>query len=178
MDDPDAGCLNRFETWYALEMPRVFRYVSYRVRDRAAAEDLTARACEQALHSLHRYDPRRGDFNGWMFSIARNVVRLHFRELARSAEPASLEALPDLRAPGKSPEEAAELTLMFREALRLMPLLTDDEQEAIALRYGAELSNHEIAAVMDITPNHVGVLLHRGLKTLRRAMTTAVEVEA
>ena len=71
--DPDA--LELFEMWYSNEMPRLFNYVAYLVRDRAAAEDLTAAICERALGRLHQYDVRRGNLDAWMFAIARNAVR-------------------------------------------------------------------------------------------------------
>ncbi len=65
---------------------------------------------------------------------------------------------------------------VFRQAVLSLHHLDEQEQEVIALRYGAELSNQEIAEVMGLSPNHVGVLLHRTLKKLRQAMQ--IEEEA
>jgi RNA polymerase sigma factor (sigma-70 family) len=159
-----------FETWYVAEMPRLFRYVMYRVRDQAAAEELTAAVCEEALKHLHRYQPGRGDLNGWMFGIAHNVLKQHFRSQARRGISVPLELFHTLHAPGRSPEQAVELIEVFRQAVRGLRHLPDQEQEVVALRYGAELSNQEIAEVMGLNPNHVGVLLHRALKKLRQTL--------
>ena len=159
-----------FENWYALEMPRLYRYVMYRVRDQAAAEELTAAICEEALRYLHRYEPQRGGLSGWMYGIARNTLKEFFRAKARRPASVSLDSLHSLRAPGHSPEHAVELIEVFRQAVRGLRRLPDQEQEVVALRYGAELSNQEIAELMGLNPNHVGVLLHRALKKLRQAM--------
>ena len=48
-----------------------------------------------------------------------------------------------------------------------MRQLPDREQEIVALKFGFGLGNNEIAKVMKLKPNHVGVLLHRALYTLR-----------
>src|SRR5688500_6814634 len=103
-----------FETWYVAEMPRLFRYVIYRVRDQAAAEELTAAVCEAALTQLHRYQPGRGNLNGWMFGIARNMLKQHFRSQSRRAVSVPLEEFHTLHAPGRSPEQAAEFIDIFR----------------------------------------------------------------
>src|SRR5688500_8321128 len=159
-----------FETWYVAEMPRLFRYVMYRVRDQAAAEEITAAVCEAALGHLHRYQPGRGDLNGWMFGIARNMLKEHFRSQARRGISVPLEAYHNLHAPGRSPEQAVELIEGFRQAVRGLRQLPEQEQEVIALRYGAELSNQQIAEMLGLNPNHVGVLLHRALKKLRHTL--------
>src|SRR5699024_6601508 len=74
---------SEFEEWYEHDMPRLFNYLSYRVRDRAAAEDLTAAICEKAVQNLHRYDPARSDLAGWIFGIARNELLHYLRSYRR-----------------------------------------------------------------------------------------------
>lgn len=44
--------LDLFELWYEQEMPHLFNYVCYRVRDEALAEEITSTVCEQALVHL------------------------------------------------------------------------------------------------------------------------------
>lgn len=153
--------------WYSNEMPRLFNYVAYLVRDRAVAEDLTAAICEKALERLHQYDARRGTLDAWMFAIARNSVRNHWRGEQRGGVIASLDALPMVQAQGGSPEEMAEAADMFRQIVAHLDELTDQEQEVIALKYGADVANADIAKVVGVTANHVGVIAHRALQKLR-----------
>ena len=159
-----------FENWYALEMPRLYRYVMYHVRDQAAAEELTAAICEEALRYLHRYEPRQGGLNCWMVGIARNKLKEFYRAQARRPASVPLDSLPNLHARGQSPEHAVETIEVFRQAVRGLRELPEQEQEVVALRYGAELTNQEIAELLGLNPNHVGVLLHRALKKLRQTM--------
>ena len=159
-----------FRDWYRTEIPRLFRFVTYWIPDEAAAEDLTAAICERALHHLHQFDPQRGSLDRWMFGIARNVLRTDYR--IRRQQPAliPLDALPEITSDGGSPEAQAEEAEMFREVLRHAAMLSPQEREAISLRYGAGYGNKDAAAVMGISANQVGVLIHRALSKLRQAM--------
>lgn len=159
-----------FDAWYEMEMPRIFRYIAYRVHDRATAEELTAAVCEAALGDLHRFDPCRGEFNAWMFGLARKIVLRHFRRISRDPHSIPLETLPDLRGPGCSPEETVELIEEFQEVVDCLHWLSEHEQEVIALFYGAELPARTIGEVMGISEGNVRVLVHRALKRLRALM--------
>ena len=44
------------------------------------------------------------------------------------------------------------------------------DQEILALRYGADLGNREIARALGISPNAMAVRMHRALKRLKKAV--------
>ncbi len=176
MTSDNHGRLARFETWYERELPRLFNYVSYRVSDKATAEELTAAICERALLYLDRYDPNKGELEAWVFGIARNVIRGHYQKVQQNPPPLALEALPEIEAQGKSVEEIYLMEEEFRQIVRCLHRLSDVEQEVFALRYGAGLPNQEIARVMDLRPNYVAVALHRALKKLQQAILSSQEV--
>jgi len=52
----------------------------------------------------------------------------------------------------------------------LLESLSDMQQEALRLKFQGGLSYREIATVMDITVNHVGVIIHNAIKALRERM--------
>lgn len=56
--------------------------------------------------------------------------------------------------------------------IALLSTLNETQQEALRLKFQGGLSYKEIAAVMDITSNHVGVLIHNAIKALRERMNT------
>jgi RNA polymerase sigma-70 factor, ECF subfamily len=69
-------------TVYRSELPRVYNFMRYMVRDRELAEDLTAATFERAWRKRARYADE-GKITSWLFSIARNVARDHFRSQRR-----------------------------------------------------------------------------------------------
>ena len=72
-----------FAELYEEYLPKVFRYVRYRVNELQVAEDLTSTTFEKALVNFEKYSADRAAFSTWVFSIARNVVIDHYRVRGR-----------------------------------------------------------------------------------------------
>jgi RNA polymerase sigma-70 factor (ECF subfamily) len=156
-----------FEELYSEYLPRVFNYVSYRVGDQKAAEDITAEVFERALKHLHTYRADRGAFSTWLFKIARNLISNHLRTQRRRPEALSLETYPAIAVSSPSAEQATIEAERLRQVQASLKRLPEREQEIVALKFGFGLGNGEIARLMHLNPNHVGVLLHRALHMLR-----------
>lgn len=154
-----------FDRLYRKCRDDVFGYVAGLLRDRAAAEDVTAQAFERAYRHRRGFDPRRGSRRAWLFGIARNAA---LDELRRRKRDAALAAEPeDAAAP--EPHELAEVAVR-RTALRAaIKALDARERELVALKFFAGLANAEIAAVIGISESNAGSRLHRTLAKLRRA---------
>ena len=159
----DAG--TAFEALYRDSRDDVFAYVAGLLRDRAAAEDVTALAFERAYRRRGSYDPRRGSPRAWLFGIARNATLDELRRRRRHAE-LTADPVDETVAPA---EQSADVALR-RAALRAaMGVLSGRERELIALKFFAGLSNPEIARVVGISESNAGTRLHRVIEKLRRA---------
>jgi RNA polymerase sigma-70 factor, ECF subfamily len=158
-----------FAALYERTFPRVYAYVASLLRDRSAAEDVTAQAFERAYSKRSGYRARRGSMEAWLFGIARNAA---LDELRRRKRRASLESDPeDISAP--SLDDHAELALR-REAVRAaMTTLDAKERDLIALKFSGGLSNAEIARVLRLSETNAGTRLHRALTKLRKACNDA-----
>ncbi len=101
-----------FEELYRSSRDDVFAYVSGLLRDRSAAEDVTAAAFERAYRRSSSFNPARGSMRAWLFGIARNAaldeLRRRKRHVEMTGEPVA-ETTPA--------EEEAEVA-MRRAALR------------------------------------------------------------
>ena len=73
-------------------------------------------------------------------------------------------------AAGPAPDEAAELAAERDAVRRALGRLAARDREVIALKYHAELSNAELAAVLGVSPTNAGTLLHRAMTKLREAV--------
>jgi RNA polymerase sigma-70 factor, ECF subfamily len=154
-----------FSELYERTFPRVYAYVASLLRDRSAAEDVTAQAFERAYRKRRSYRPARGSMDAWLFGIARNAA---LDELRRRKRRAVLEVDPeDTVSP--APEDQAELALR-REAVRAaLASLEGQERDLIALKFAGGLSNGEIARVLGMSESNVGTRLHRTITKLREA---------
>jgi RNA polymerase sigma-70 factor (ECF subfamily) len=154
-----------FDRLYRSSRDDVYAYVAGLLRDRAAAEDVTATAFERAYRKRSRFDPRRGEPRAWLFGIARNAALDELRRRGRHAELASEPA--DLSGPELDGQaEASERRLAVGAALAA---LAPRERELISLKFFAGLGNAEIAAMLGLTESNVGTRLHRVVAKLREA---------
>lgn len=158
-----------FTELYRSSRGDVYAYVAGLLRDRAAAEDVTALAFERAYRRRKSFNPKRGTRRAWLFGIARNAaldeLRRRKRQVAFATEPADED--------GVGADEAAEVALR-RAALReAMAGLTARERELVALKFFAGLGNGEIATVIGTTESNAGTKIHRVLEKLRRACDEA-----
>jgi RNA polymerase sigma-70 factor, ECF subfamily len=154
-----------FAALYERTFPRVYAYVASLLRDRSAAEDVTAQAFERAYRRRATYRKRRGSREAWLFGIARNAA---LDELRRRKRRARLEAEPeDTAAIGA--DDHAELALRREVVRAAMGALDGHERDLIALKFSAGLSNSEIATVLGLSETAAGTRLHRTLTKLRKA---------
>jgi RNA polymerase sigma factor (sigma-70 family) len=154
-----------FEALYRTSADAVYAYAASLLRDRSAAEEVTAAAFERAFRKQRSFDPRRGTQRAWLFGIARNAALDELRRRKRAAE-----APAPVAASEPAPDEAAELAAQ-RDAVRVaLHQLSPRDRELIALKYHADLSHAEIAAVLGVSPSNAGTLLHRAMTKLREAV--------
>ena len=154
----------RFDALYRETASDLFAYVLTLLRDRAAAEDVTALTFERAYRRQSSFDDRKGTQRAWLFAIARNAALDELRRRKRSAE-LSVEPADDEAAP-EGEAEAAERRATVRAALAD---LDPRERELIALKFHAGLSNAEIADVLGVSASNAGTRVHRALARLREA---------
>jgi RNA polymerase sigma-70 factor, ECF subfamily len=164
LDAPAVTALD-FDALYREARDDVYAYAATLLRDASAAEDVAALAFERAYRRRSRYDARRGSPRAWLFGIARNAALDELRRRRRAAA-------AEIPAPGAEPgpDEAAELAVRRDAVRRALGRLGAREREVIALKYHADLSNAELAAVLGVSATNAGTLLHRAMTKLREAL--------
>lgn len=159
----------QFEALYRSSAADVYAYVASLVRDRSAAEDVTALAFERAYRRRRKFNPRRGSERAWLFGIARNAALDELRRRRRTA--ALLVDPEDPRAAAAYDDEGAEEAERRAAVRAALAALDPRERELVALKFHAGLSNAEIAGVLGLSESNAGTRLHRAVKKLRESCT-------
>jgi len=152
----------QFERLFEDHAQGLLAFLVYRSGDRALAEDVMADAFERALRSRRRFDPRRGSAKTWIYSIALNRLRdqMRRREAERRAV-ANVAAGAATEAPGVDrAEDRSDLG-------RALAQLSEEEREAVALRYGGDLTVREVARITGVRLSTAEGRVYRGLEKLR-----------
>ena len=153
-----------FEQLYRSSRDDLHAYLAGMLRDRSAAEELTASVFERAYRKRRHFDPQRGAARAWLFGIARNAaldeLRRRRRQSHLSAEPADLES---------QPADAFADSDRRATVAAALAALEPRARELVALKFFAGLSNAEIATALGISETNAGTKLHRVLTELREA---------
>jgi RNA polymerase sigma-70 factor (ECF subfamily) len=157
-DKPAVGAL-----WDAIT-PKLFGYLINTLRDRALAEDMLQETWLKAIAAMDRFENRQIRFSAWLFAIARNVCREHWRTNNR------VISVPDeeLETAAGSADFVSELDNDM-DLTRAINTLAAEEQEILRLRYLAEFTFEEISRVLEISSIAARVRLHRAIKKARLA---------
>jgi RNA polymerase sigma-70 factor, ECF subfamily len=157
----------RFDALYRETASDVFAYVMTLVRDRTAAEDVTAMTFERAYRRQAGFDPKRGTQRAWIFGIARNAALDELRARKRTA--ALLGDPEDVSADAGSSAQDDEAAVRRATVRAALAQLDPRELELIALKFHAGLGNAEIAKVLGISVANAGTRVHRAVTRLRKA---------
>ena len=156
-----------FERLFQEHAEPLFAFLVYRTGDRHLAEDLVADAFERVLRARARFDPRRGSEKNWLYAIAVNLVRDQARR--QNVETNALQRVGAYEA--RLPDDGAQGEVEERDALaKALATLREEEREAIALRFGADLKLREVAGVLGEKESAVEKRISRGLQKLRHEL--------
>jgi len=154
-----------FETYYK----RVYNYIYYRVNCHHTAEDLVSQVFEKVMLKIDTYSKDKSPFEVWLFAIARNTINDYFRS-SKKHKFLSIDTIKELVSKKKTPEDIVEIYETNDELLKALKILDIREQNIVALKFGAELKNVEIAEMLNLTESNVGVILYRTVKRLKKEL--------
>ncbi|MFO7698966.1 MAG: sigma-70 family RNA polymerase sigma factor [Anaerolineae bacterium] len=153
-----------FARLYQEHLDGVFNYCVYRVGDPVAAEDLTADIFERAWRARRRYSPGQGKFSTWLYTIARRrVIDWQRRQARRRTVVLDEQLASSLPGPEALSAEAEDR----RRLRQLVQDLPEVDQELIAMKFGAGMTNRDIAALLGKSESAVGSAVFRLVRKLR-----------
>ena len=160
-----------FERLYDEYYDKIYVYIYRAVGNRHDAEDLTADVFLKAFASPH--DPLIAKFSTYIYTIAGNVLKNHYRrsakglKLFRQEEPDEyISDETDILGGLITSEEYDEL----RKTLAALP---ERQYEAVYRRHYLEQPFKEIGAALNITEDAAKKLHKRALKSLKKTLDNA-----
>lgn len=171
----DAARTPDFDDVYRRYMRPVYAFIAYRVNERATAEDITALVFEKAWRGFDGFDPRRASASTWIFTIARNCLSDHFRKAGRVNETPLDENTRRNSEHGVDPLDSLEAFELRRELHDALSGLAPNEREIVSLKFGAAMTNRDIARLLDISESNAGTILYRSLNKLKTMLEGGIK---
>ncbi len=152
-----------FTQLYKNDLCSVLNFVRYRlgIDD---AEEITADIFTRVWESRKKFNLRKGTPKIWLWAIARNAIKDGWRR--KKSRPLNVDLTNDLIGGQDTINEIIKMDewKLIQEALSRLSIL---DQEIIALRFGAGLSNKSIGELLQLNDATVAQRLHRALRKLR-----------
>jgi len=144
----------------------IFFYILRTVWDEADAADLSQKTFVNAFRSIHRFD-RRSNFKTWLYRIAINVCKNHFRDDPRRRE-VNIEGMVFVDEMNPldriiSEEEGMRLSM----ALNKLP---EKQRDTVTLKVYQGLKYREIAEITGCSEGTAKANFHFGVKKLREIL--------
>lgn len=156
----DAG--QAVAVWFDQHVDTIHRYVARRAGEDAAL-DVTAETFRVALEQFARFDRSRGDERAWLYGIATNLLRRHWRTEQRLLR-------THLKSGGDGGIAGDPLVIVdarvdaerdVERVVRAIELLEPDDRDLLVLAAWEQLSSFEISHALDIPASTVRARLRR-----------------
>jgi RNA polymerase sigma-70 factor (ECF subfamily) len=165
MNEKSAQKENDFQNIHEKYFEKILNYAKFRVKDLETAEELA----QDVFLSLWQFVRENGSESiknkkKFLYTVARNKIIDHYR--SRKSE-ASLDDVGEhhlAAAPRQEKKVDNDLNMAYvKKALRG---LDKKYKNMIVFRYFKQMSIEEICRATGKSPNHVSVLIHKGVKLL------------
>ncbi len=152
--------------------PLIYRYIYRRVGEVETSRDLTAEVFQRFLQAIQNGRGPDQKLEAWLYRTAHNAVVDYYR---RQQYRQHLPLDEELANADDNPVRLAEDHISAETVRVALRRLTPDQQQVIVLKFLEELSNAEVATVLDKPVGAVKSLQHRALAALQRQLVSAKE---
>ncbi|MFB6212605.1 MAG: RNA polymerase sigma factor [Candidatus Magasanikbacteria bacterium] len=166
------GHSEAFDKLYEDNIEQIYRFIYLRVRRKDKAEDITQKVFIKAWKNISSYESQKGaGFHSWLYQIAKNAVIDHYRT---NKDHLNIDEIPEdeVSTPPDKHKKEMDKDLKFEKVMKALEELTENQQNVIVLKFIEELSNKEIADILNKSEVSVRVTQHRGLKKLKKILNS------
>lgn len=156
------GDQNAFSQIYELYFVPVFRYIFLRVQNKSDAENLAQDVFLKAYKNIDNFHEKNKEPLTLFFTIARNTV-IDFWKKKKEILIEDGDGLIE----SKDPLEMIKKSDDWQRIILALKKLSEDQQEAISLKFISGLSNKEISQLLEKSEESIRQLQSRGLRILR-----------
>jgi len=154
-----------FGELYELYFDRIYNFIFRQTDDEEVAGDLCSQSFINALKNLTKYEFRGLPFSAWLYRIASNEVKKHYRK-NKDKKIFSLEEIKIKELVEQNDTEWDQA--MIDQLIEFMKDLPTDMLQVLELRFFEDKDFREIAFILDISESGAKMRTYRALDKLRK----------
>lgn len=161
-DSRPAADRGRVADWFDEHAAGLAAYAARRV-GADLARDIVADTFRVALEQYERFDPRHGEARAWLFGIATNLIRRHWRteERCLRTQARALDGRGTPLDPLLRTVEQLDAGRRYQQVVSAVALLPADDRDLLVLVAWEQMTSRQAAAVLGIPPGTVRSRLSR-----------------
>lgn len=145
---------------------RIYKFIYFRVGHKEVAEDVLSDTFVKAWQKLSQINSTKA-LLGWLYQVAKNNVIDYYR-VRKTNVP--LDEVLEIIEDSVNPVDETELSLNQKRILEALNQLSDEQQRVIKYKFFEDLTNKEIAALMNKKAGAIRVLQHRAINKLKELL--------
>jgi len=161
-----AGDLDKMSLLFKRHYRSLYGFLYHMTHDKASSEDMV----QNIFYRMLKYrsgNAGTGAFQTWMFHIARNVLKDHYKKRQPAAVSDKMDGMTENLTDGQTVIDQLERKQDQQQLYKAMELLKVEEREILTLSKFQELKYQEIAEILSISEGTVKVRVHRALNELK-----------
>ncbi|MCI0750213.1 MAG: sigma-70 family RNA polymerase sigma factor [Flammeovirgaceae bacterium] len=165
---------NAFGLLYEKYFDRIFTYIFRQTDDEDLAADLSSQTFLNVLKNLAKYEFRGLPFSAWLYKIASNEVKKHYRK-GKGVKVFSIEEERVRQLIDEAHEDWSEE--LINRLLTYLKELPTEMLEVLELRFFEDKDFKEIAFILDITESGAKMRTYRALDRLRKNFNLKIKYD-
>ena len=158
-----SGDLDKMALLFQRYHRPLYGFLYHMTSQREVSEDMVQNIFYRMLRSRHTFTGN-GEFRTWMYHLARNVLKDHWKKAGVSRPVAEWEdRITDEVLVDERLEKKMELEMLQKRIASLSP----ESREVLILSRYQDLKYAEIAEVLDLSVGAVKVRVHRAINQLK-----------
>jgi len=155
----------------------LYGFVYHMTGRQEQSEDMVQDVFYRLLKSRHTFTGE-GEFKTWMYHVARNIIKDHYRKDKNAAHHFDAEGFAEkLPGTGTQADEAMQKKMELKQLQQAINALDEQSREVLVLSRYQEMKYADIAQILGISEGAVKVRIHRAinqLKSLYRPLETKI----
>jgi RNA polymerase sigma-70 factor (ECF subfamily) len=145
---------------------RLFKFIFFRVGHKEVAEDILADSFVKAWVKIRQVNSSKA-LSSWIFQITKNNIIDYYRVKKSTI---AIEEVEHTLEDAADPIEETDLRLDQKRILTALKNLPKDQQQIIRYKFFEDLTNSEIALIMNKTEGSIRVIQHRAVVRLQEML--------
>lgn len=166
LDACQKGDRAAFERIYDAYSERLYKFIFLRVGHKEVAEDILADSFVKAWVKISQINSSKA-FSAWIFQIAKNNIIDYYRVRKSTI---AIEEVEQTLEDAANPINETDLRLDQKRILSALTALPKDQQQVIRYKFFEDLTNPEIALILNKTEGAIRVIQHRAIVRLQEIL--------